>query len=57
MIGIAISIFLVILGICQSNVYVGLADILLGVIWYIVATYHIRWEKTFNEVKNRGGQS
>ncbi len=59
MIGMIISISLFILGIFNNNQWIGLIDMGLSFIFYLAATYHIRWEKTFNEVRierNKGGK-
>lgn len=50
MIGIAMSIVLFILGITISNQWIGLIDIGLSIIFYILGTYHYRWMQTMEAI-------
>lgn len=43
MIGIGLSLVLFAIGIMNNNQWIGLIDIGLSIIFYIIGTYHYRW--------------
>ena len=50
MIGIGLSIVLFAIGVMNNNQWIGLIDLGLSIIFYILGTYHYRWMQTIEAI-------